>query len=675
MTRISLLDAMRVKPKDRSQMARSIGGNTGERSSRGYILQDQYGLNGRRFSLQHVLGANNSISLAVAVFACLTMPASLRATDAADPHAPFNLGDRFPSATECAECHPLHYKQWSISQHAYSQMSPVFNAMQGTVGVLSNGTLGDFCIRCHTPVGMNLKEAEFGSNIDRHPTSREGVTCVVCHRLTKPYGKITGRLPLAQGPITDPIYGPVGDSTELNKVIEKRGLITEADSTKVGRKVHREIAPLKFLHASGMCGQCHDVTESNGFRLEEAFSEWKNSPANKKGISCQDCHMGKEPGRVLAERSDPDFDKKNYAYGPAAIVGNIETAPRKLTNHKFVGPDYSVLPPALFPIHTSTKEESQKDDPTIPGWTIRQWLEFDWNAGWGTDEFEDKVTDDYKFPDIWASVDDRYDAREVVEGNIALLKEIEADRLKLLQNGYKLEDIVVDRADDRGIKFRVKVASGTDGHNVPTGFDGERVVWLYVRVLDAKGEVVHVSGDLDPNGDVRDLHSAYVHNREMPLDKELLSLQSKFLTFATRGAEREQVIAVPYSLTPTPFLQPETRSAVIVGRHFGARKHRRGISPGSHRWGTYYVKKGELTGHGPYKAVVQLKAAMVPVNLLNAIKGVGFDYGLSARDVAEALVAGHQVIWEKDVTFDVHDGKKMASERAGIDNPSDAVRR
>ena len=34
-------------------------------------------------------------------------------------------------------------------------------------------------MRCHTPVGMNLEEPTFMSNLDRHPTSREGITCVV----------------------------------------------------------------------------------------------------------------------------------------------------------------------------------------------------------------------------------------------------------------------------------------------------------------------------------------------------------------------------------------------------------------------------------------------------------------------------------------------------------------
>ena len=575
-------------------------------------------------------------------------------TDPNVAHAKVLLDDRYPSATKCESCHPVQYRQWSISQHSYAQMSPVFNAMQGSIGFLTNGTLGDFCIRCHTPVGMNLKEKEFMSNIDRHPTSREGVTCIVCHRLSQPYGKITGRLAITEGDLTQPIFGPTGENAPLLDAIKIAGLKTTKEAT-IGRKVHKEVTQLLQLNNSGLCGTCHDVTEANGFRLEEAFSEWKNSPANDKGISCQDCHMGKEPGKIMVPRDHPDFEKENYAFGPAAKVGRYESPPRKLTNHMFVGPDFSVLPPSIFPLNVrAIIEESQKGDESVEGFaTIREWLKFDIDAGWGTDEFEDEVSDDFEFPERWSSLDDRYEAREIIDENLVLLDEIREERLKLFRNGYVIDDVIVDRKDSEGIKFRVKVASGTDGHNVPTGFDGERLVWLYVRVLDAQGKIIHQSGDLDPNGDVRDLHSAYVHNHELHIDKELFNLQSKFLTFATRGAEREQVIAVPYSLTVVPFLQPETRSAVILGRHFGARKHRIGIEPNGHRWGKYTVKKSEMTGNGPYKAIIQLKAGMVPVNLINKIKEVGFDYGLSARDIADALVKGHMVIWEREITFDI----------------------
>ena len=621
------------------------------------------------------------------------------AQDIADEaHARAFLDDAYPSATTCADCHPKHYRQWSVSQHAYAQMSPVFNTMHGKILLLTNGTNGDFCIRCHTPVGMNLKEPVFMSNIDRHPTSREGVTCIVCHRVNQAYGKLSGRLAIERGALTAPIYGPKGDPAELRRAIETAGL--DPDPGGAGRKVHRRVEKFFQLTTSGQCGSCHDVTLVNGFRLEEAFSEYKNSPAARKGITCQDCHMGIEPGRVLADKSDPAFEKRNYDFGPAARVGSLETKPRKLTNHMFVGPDYSVLHPALFPLHPKIKEESEKDDLAIDGYTIREWLAFDWKSGWGTDEFEDEIPQEYfdsdwdgspdrpeayRWKRPWDSPDDRYDAREIVLENLRLLKMMEQQRLTLLRNGYKLGEVVKEREDHRGIRFRIEVRNGTDGHGVPTGFDAERLVWLSVQVLDADGKVVMQSGDLDPNGDVRDLHSAYVHNRELPLDTQLFSLQSKFVTRNLRGGEREQVLAVNYSPSPLPFLRPERRSSVLLGRPGGARKHKQGIGPLDSRWARYRVTKKQLTGRGPYRAVVQLKAAMVPVNLINEIRDVGFDYGMSARDVADVLVhghvirtgedeyepviwdpddddpdanrvVGHQVLWEREATFDVHTG-------------------
>ena len=139
--------------------------------------------------------------------------------DGVEDHEAVFAENRYPSATTCAPCHEDIYREWSVSSHAYAQMSPVFNAFHATVLLITNGTNGDFCIRCHTPVGMNLEEPEFMSNLDRNPTSREGVTCIACHRLSKAYGKISGRLPIAQGDLYDPVYGPSGDE-ELQRAIE-----------------------------------------------------------------------------------------------------------------------------------------------------------------------------------------------------------------------------------------------------------------------------------------------------------------------------------------------------------------------------------------------------------------------------------------------------------------------
>lgn len=550
--------------------------------------------------------------------------------EAAASHLALFAEQRYPSANTCKTCHETHYQQWAVSQHAYAQLSPVYMAMQNRINQLTSGTNGDFCIRCHNQVGMNLGESVSISNLERHPTSREGITCVVCHRLDKNYGKVSGRIALQEGDLLSPVFGPKGNA-ELQRVLDDKHeyrVVTEPD--KPGRKIHTEVGHFPPLSSSGFCGTCHDVNLYNGFRLEEAFSEYKNSPAAETQNTCQDCHMASIQGKP-----------SEYEYGPAAVVGGVKTHPRKLTNHLFAGPDYSVIHPGLFPHNADAAQMA----------SMEEWLQFDVNAGWGTDAFEDNAPQDYAFPPRWRAIDDRYDARAIIDYQLQQLQWSAEKRLEVLRNGYGLGNIVVEQASKRkGLHFNINVHNLTDGHNVPTGFDAERLVWLAVWVADAKGNIVFRSGDLDPNGDVRDSHSLYVHNRELPLDKQLFSLQSRFLTRMIRGGEREQVLAVNYSNDPLPYIRPDTRSTMLHGQPAAARKHRFTIPPLSHRQASYRVPADSLTGPGPYLIKVQLKSAMVPVNLIAAIQDVGFDYGMSAKQVADAVVAGHQTLWEATTT-------------------------
>lgn len=121
------------------------------------------------------------------------------ALSASEQHLALFVENRYPAAATCGICHPKHYKEWSVSQHAYAQLSPVYLSLNNKINELSNGSNGDFCLRCHNPVGANLGESTFESNLDRHPTSREGITCVVCHRINKNYNKVSGRLALVEG--------------------------------------------------------------------------------------------------------------------------------------------------------------------------------------------------------------------------------------------------------------------------------------------------------------------------------------------------------------------------------------------------------------------------------------------------------------------------------------------
>jgi len=279
---------------------------------------------------------------------------------------------------------------------------------------------------------------------------------------------------------------------------------------------------------------------------------------------------------------------------------------------------------------------------------MREWLQFDPRSPWGMDAFEANVPKGYPFPPAWADANRRREGREILNEQFQLLREATDARHQLLSTGYKVSEMEVEQANDRGLRFKVKVYNGTDGHGVPTGFDAERLVFLQTTVTDCQGKIVFKSGDLDPNGEVRDEHSVYVHHGELPLDKFLFSLQTKFIVRNIRGGEREQVLPVPYGLDPLPYIRPETRPHTVLGRPISARKQKQNLEANSgERWAEYEVKREALCGHGPYTIDVKLYAGMVPVNLVNEIQLAGFDYGMSPRQIANNIVAGHVLVHER----------------------------
>ncbi|MFY0613344.1 MAG: hypothetical protein JXQ99_17560 [Hyphomicrobiaceae bacterium] len=558
-----------------------------------------------------------------------TKPTAKQAA-ADEDHLNLFVENRYPSANTCGVCHPKHYKEWSVSQHAYAQLSPVYLALNNRINQLSNGSNGDFCLRCHSPVGANLGESPFMSNLDRHPTSREGITCVVCHRINKAYNKASGRLALVEGGLTDPVFGPAGNKGVKDTLAKPGKFRVVTKPKEPGRKIHAEAKLFQSIKTPVFCGTCHDVTLFNGFRLEEAYSEYRVSPAAAKGITCQDCHMGKIQGKP-----------SGYENGPAAIVGDAQTQSRKLTSHLFSGPDFSLLHPGIFP--HNQKAAAFK--------TLREWLQFKHKEGWGTEKFENNIPKGYKFPKPWQAVDDRYDAREILNEQFKLLDFARIKRLEVMKNGFILGDVVPERADASGLSFRVQVRNGTDGHNVPTGFTGERLIWLEVTVRDRNGTVVFRSGDRDPNGDLRDGHSSYVHAGKMQRDTQLFSLQSIFVTQNGRGGEIEHVIPIPFPTFALPRVLPSTTSLVFTGEPATERNHKKGIEPNGQRWASYTVGASALTGQGPYEATVRLLAQPVPVNLLIASQKVGFDFGLTPAELGKTLVAGTQELWKKKITL------------------------
>ncbi|MBD3676006.1 MAG: hypothetical protein HUJ26_21055 [Planctomycetaceae bacterium] len=465
----------------------------------------------------------------------------------------------FVSAKECAHCHPKQYSEWSRSMHAYAQHSPVMEAFTLTLIERTGGTIGTFCTRCHTPIGVSIGESASMRNIHRSRISMEGVTCVVCHRLQKPFYKASGRIPVTPGQITDGcFYGP------FNHAANPDG--SSHASTKGDH-----------LAKASFCGSCHDVTSPQGIRLEEAFSEWQNSPAARQGITCHDCHMGPTPGVPVKRHQRP--------LGKAATVPGVDPdrlPDRRLSNHSFVGPDYSLLPDTEFP------------------------EKLDWM--YETDYRQQHQLTDYQRNTL---------TQLRVENRMQLAKAKQL-RLQLLKNAAKIDVLhpeVVGPGDK--LKINVDVTSLTAGHNFPTGFSAERQAWVEIRVTDAAGHLLFVSGDLDRNGDLRDAHSHAVERGELPYDKHLLNFQSKFVALTAQGTERSVILSVNRDLSPLNVIRPTDQAAQSFGRPSGFRVSKASIPPLATVSQKYPVRVPDC--EGPCHVQVRLNFRNLPPVLFDKI--------------------------------------------------------
>ena len=467
----------------------------------------------------------------------------------------------YPSAKECRTCHPKQFTEWSRSMHAYAQHSPIFEAFQLTLQERTSGTIGTFCTRCHTPLGTALGENGQRRNVNRSRLSMEGVTCVTCHRMERPYYKASTRRHVVPGTLNDVcIFGPFDDAVSL-----------EENSHESRKSVS--------IRSSAFCGACHDVTSPEGVRLEEAFSEWQNSPAAKQQLTCQHCHMGPVQGLPTLECDRP--------LGHAAVVPldggkEFKTPLRPLSDHTFSGPDYSILPDTEFP---------EKLD----------WMyEKDYRQTHLLTSHEKRTLDDLR------------------RRNRKQLRIANEKRYELLQNGAELCVELPDCAEcgDR-VDVRVSVRSKFAGHNFPTGFTEERQLWVSVEVCDSFGVPVFSSGTFDSNYDLRDEHSHAVEAGEVPWDRHLLNFQSKFVALTNRGTERSIILSVNRHLAPLNILRPAPGPMAAFGRPGSFRISKGSLPPLATVNRDYPVRLPKKPGE--YYVKVRLNYRHIPPNLMDEI--------------------------------------------------------
>lgn len=514
----------------------------------------------------------------------------------------------YPSARICAECHPNQFRQWSVSSHAYASMSPMFNKFEQKINDLASGTIKTFCLRCHASVGTSLGESRDIPLWERSQASREGITCITCHRVGEAYGKVNGARRIAPGDIHEPVIGAFDSEGVLQVIGNARKYKVLVSSDQPDRpgylRIHQQAIQSDLMAKSEFCVACHQVAVYPGIKLETVWEEYRASPAAAEGITCQDCHMGTKPGR------------KSPTYGWAAIVNGltVKEGERKLADHTFVGPGYPVSHPGLFPI-------SKEPSPFTP----QQWLTFDYRADWGSKDFEAKVAaspGSHSFPPEWQDPADRKKAWQGVQINLARWKEREALREDLLEHASHLDGPFFDNPPKAGrpFSFEYKLTNLNKGHNLPSGSLGAQPqVWLNVSLIDPDGERVWESGYIDSNGDLADLQSADVGAGSIEHDDQLFSLQSKFLTTNVKGTDREMYLPISLDADQLPFIRPGGVPVSILNHPPGVRLEKRSIPPMGSRVAKYKVPGDLMSKQGTYRLAVRLRSRSEPIYFMEFV--------------------------------------------------------
>jgi hypothetical protein len=480
----------------------------------------------------------------------------------------------------------------------------MFQRFEQKITELTQGTVGHFCVRCHGPVAVQMEYPRDASILDAPAIVREGITCIACHRVNRAYGRTNGLRRVEPGNLFQPVYaGSPGQGLPqaLARREELKLKVDPADQGP-GQAIHQEVRAFEPLSRSDFCASCHQVAVHPGIWLEIVHAQYRSGPAEAKGISCQDCHMGQVPGKP-----------GGYAEGTIAeLAGKPYGQPQKQSNHHFWGPGYSIAHPGLFPMN-----------PKAERWSPREWLAFDDRSDWGKPEFENQVAPGLQFPPPWDNTDDRRDARQILDANQQRLRRARAGSLATMEAGSAIEGPFFDAPPKRGepLRFHYRVRNLSEGHNFPTGSLGAQPqVWLNAVLIGPDGTRLWESGYLDTQGDLADLQSEDVATGKVPRDAQLFNLQTKFLINSFKGTDREVAVPLNFNLDQLVFFRPGGVPIRVLNHPPLIRMEAHSIPPLGSRLARYRVPAGLMQQPGSYRLSVRLRSRVEPTYFMKLVE-------------------------------------------------------
>lgn len=253
----------------------------------------------------------------------------------------------------CGACHVVQYADWNTSLHSKA-MGP---GIRWQLRVMSQSD-GNDCLRCHAPLAEQkaltaLEQGWANAPVSPMPSyvsadlHRRGNTCASCHvRRHQRFG------PPSQ------IRNP---------------------------KVHGGFTAQQAFRDSRFCSPCHqfppEARSLEGKLIENTYEEWRNSPAARKGDTCQTCHMP-EKRHIWRGIHDPDtvrngirreIQVKRLGNDQLEVLASI-TAPG--VGHYF--PTY-VVPKVLVSLHLLAAGEDREIGRMVIGRTVSADMVREWS--------------------------------------------------------------------------------------------------------------------------------------------------------------------------------------------------------------------------------------------------------------------------------------------------------
>jgi len=247
----------------------------------------------------------------------------------------------------CRTCHGDYNSSvepwylWKGSMMAQAMRDPLFQACV-TVAEQDAPSVGDLCLRCHTPGGWLAGRSVDTSGGLINTLDRQGIQCDFCHRLVDP-NYVEGVSPVEDQEILDKL-------DEIPLVPANGQFVTDPGPYRRGpyadALASHQFLDSQFHRECDLCGTCHDVSNpvfvANGdgtyspnafdtehpdfdlrnmFPIERTYSEWTQTEYATTGVyapqfagdkpdgivsSCQDCHMRDTTGKGCSEPGAPN---------------------------------------------------------------------------------------------------------------------------------------------------------------------------------------------------------------------------------------------------------------------------------------------------------------------------------------------------------------------------------